>query len=173
MELPRAGGPERAEPGALRLRRRWDPVSARPVSRGPSRLGAGWDGLLPARLVGAAPSLPEDPSVPTRGGRCDQALQTRLCTGVSLRRPAGGSCPDLGVRVARPLGSRHRDPLWISLVGECAEPTWELRVNQRAPFSCMGRFQEGYCLGPPSVSRGSSAPSPPSPARPEVGCGSP
>lgn len=170
MELPRASGPERAEPRALRLR--WDPVSARPVSRGPSRLGAGWDGLLPARLVGAAPSLPEDPSILTRGGRCDQALETRLCAGVSLR-PAGGSCPDLGVRVARPLGSRHRDPLWISLAGECAEPTWELRVNQRTPFSCMGRFQEGYCLGPPSVSPGSSAPSPPSPARPEVGCGSP
>lgn len=79
MELPRAGGPERAEPGALRRRRRWDPVSARPVSRGPSRLGVDWAGLLPARLVGAAPALPADPSIRTRCGRCDQAPETRLC----------------------------------------------------------------------------------------------
>lgn len=87
MELPRAGGPERAEPGALRRRRRrrrrwrWDPVSARPVSRGPSRLGVDWAGLLPARLVGAAPALPADPSIRTRCGRYDQAPETRLCAG--------------------------------------------------------------------------------------------
>lgn len=77
--------------------------------------------------MGAAPTLPGDPSVLIPRPRGGRAPGTRLCLGVPLRRPIGDSRRDLAPRVARPLGSRCLDPLPISLVGNV----------QSRPGSCL------------------------------------
>lgn len=78
MELPREGGPERAEPGALRRqRRRWDPVSARPVSRGPGTLGGGLGRAPPGgrRARPACRPLYPDPRRALRSGPRDPGVR--------------------------------------------------------------------------------------------------
>ena len=96
MELPPAGGPGRAEPRALR--RRQDPASARPVSRGPWRAGgrAGLSGSAWSAIPGAAsgPALPAGPPPlpgPAAGRGEGRVPENQPCAVASRppRRPAG------------------------------------------------------------------------------------
>lgn len=115
VELPRAGGPERAEPRALR--RHWDPVSARPVSRGPGRLGPAGTGSSRRARWALRPPCPGTPLSRSTAGGAATGPRDPPVSGVPLRCPTAESLWDLGLRVARPLGSRRLDPLRISLVG--------------------------------------------------------
>lgn len=88
VELPRAGGPERAEPWALR--RHWDPVSARPVSRGPGRLGPAGTGSSRRARWALRPPCPGTPLSRSTAGGAATGPQGPACewgpTALSNRR---------------------------------------------------------------------------------------
>lgn len=116
------------------------------MSRGPGRLGRVGTGS-PSASGGHRAHPARGPLYPDlRRARRPGPRETRLCVGsrciLQLKNLAGLE-GGTAFGVALP-------GLALDLIGgECAEPTWELRVSQRAPFPCMGRSQEGCSLALP------------------------
>lgn len=119
MELPPAGGPGRAEPRALRRRR--DPASARPVSRGPWRAGGGLGSRGPPgplfRAPRPGPPCPQDPLPcpdPPRGAGkagCRRTSPAQSPAAPRTVQPEPRTLPTARPGEARPLGSEQpRDP---------------------------------------------------------------
>lgn len=114
VELPPAGGPGRAEPRALRRRR--DPASARPVSRGPGRAGGGLGARGPPGLLFGVPRPGppcsrdplSGPAVERGEGAAGRPSPAPTPAPSSRSR---GPCPEQGMGAARPLRSEQpRDP---------------------------------------------------------------
>jgi hypothetical protein len=168
-----AASRQRAEPQALRRRR--DPASTRPVSRGPGadRGRAGqWGSARPA-VPGAVfwPALPAGPLRP-------DLLGARR--GPGPRDPAVRGCPPgviqretrILLRAGRGGCLSPRDWFRFPPAWESVDPTLELHVSQRlaARPSPAGVFtwKAAVLVSPTTSPRSCFAP-----ARPRVGCTSP
>jgi hypothetical protein len=130
--------PERAEPGALRWRR-WDPVSARPVSRVPA--GWGWNGTGSSRRSCWAPRPPclRTPSFPDPVGVAIRPQETRLSAGLPLywsnrrilQRPGREGGTASGVAPPRPTPWRGNVQCLPGSCGSTSEPPPPARVASR------------------------------------------
>lgn len=162
--LARAGRsrPERAEPGALRWRR-WDPVSARPVSRVPA--GWGWNGTGSSRRSCWAlrPPCLRTPSFPDPVGVAIRPQETRLSAGLPLcwsnrrilQRPGREGGTASGVAPPRPTPWRGNVQCLPGSCGSTSEPPPPARVaSRKATVWALPLYPRVVLPHPPGKARG-------------------